>query len=103
MFELNQAAGVVALMALVIYFHRIAGYLLGLKVQHIGWLRPVLELLPGCAIMAILVPAAIQGTAMDFIALGLVVGIMWFSGSVALASAVGLGVLFFAPGFAAAL
>ena len=54
-------------------------------------------ILPGCAIMVILVPAAKQGAVIDFVALGLVIGIMWFTRSVALASVVGLGVLFFTP------
>ena len=88
-----ETLGTILLMGLVVYISRAGGYLLGLQVRHIGRLRPVLEALPGCALMAILAPAAWQADTLEMAALGCVVVIMWVTDSVVLATAVGLGVL----------
>lgn len=89
----SQILLAIALVALLVYLTRISGYLLGLRIRHIGALRPVLEALPGCAIIAILVPALRQGSLLDLVAMVSVVGIMWFTKSVVLATVVGLGLL----------
>jgi uncharacterized membrane protein len=83
------------MMAAIVYLTRAGGYLVGLQFRHIGWLRPVLEALPGCAIMAILVPAARQGSLAEALALGCVLGIMWITDSVVLATISGLLILVF--------
>ncbi len=59
----------IVMIASIVYLSRVGGYLLGLQVRHIGGLRPVLEALPGCAFMAILVPAVRQGNPIEIIAL----------------------------------
>lgn len=87
----------IIVMAVVVYLTRAGGYLLGLQMRYIGRLRPVLEILPGCAFMAILVPAVRQGSMVDAIALAAVVGVMWKTDNVALASLIGLSVLLFGP------
>jgi len=87
----------IIVMAIVVYLTRAGGYLLGLQIKHIGRLRPVLEILPGCAFMAILVPAVRQGSLIDAIALAAVVGVMWKTDNVALASLLGLSVLMVGP------
>lgn len=87
----------IIVMAVVVYLTRAGGYLLGLQIRHIGRLRPVLEILPGCAFMAILVPAVLQGSLIDAIALAAVVGVMWKTDNVALASLLGLSVLMVGP------
>lgn len=87
----------IIVMAVVVYLTRAGGYLLGLQIRHIGRLRPVLEILPGCAFMAILVPAVRQGSLIDAIALAAVVGVMWKTDNVALASLLGLSVLMVGP------
>jgi uncharacterized membrane protein len=87
----------IIVMAVVVYLTRAGGYLLGLQMKHIGRLRPVLEILPGCAFMAILVPAVRQGSLTDAIALAVVVGVMWKTDNVALASLLGLSVLIVVP------
>ena len=81
------------MMGVIVYLTRVSGYLVGLQLRHIGWLRPVLEALPGCAIMAILVPAARQGSVAEALALGSVLGIMWITDSVVLATLSGLAIL----------
>ena len=83
----------IALMALVVYLSRAGGYLVGLQVRHIGWLRPVLESLPGCAMMAILAPAAWHGSVLEIVALSSVILLMWVTDSVVIASVVGLAIL----------
>ncbi|MFT5664593.1 MAG: putative membrane protein [Gammaproteobacteria bacterium] len=83
----------IAMIAAVVYLSRVGGYLLGLQVRHIGGLRPVLEALPGCAFMAILVPAVRQGNPIEIIALLCVIGLMWKTNSVVLATTTGMAVL----------
>lgn len=95
MVDQSMAIMTIIVMALVVYLTRAGGYLLGLQVRHIGALRPVLEILPGCAFMAILAPAVRQGSLLDLVALVCVTGIMWTTDNVAVASALGLVVLLF--------
>jgi uncharacterized membrane protein len=91
--ENSEILIVIGAMALVVYLSRVGGYLLGLQVRHIGGLRPVLEALPGCAFMAILVPAVRQGSPVEIIAMLCVTGLMWKTNSVVLATTVGMTVL----------
>ena len=95
MIEQTEILGVIGLMALVVYLTRVGGYLIGLQMRHIGRLRPVLETLPGCAFMAILVPAVRQGNAIEMSAMLAVALLMWKTDNVVLASAVGMIVLIF--------
>jgi len=83
----------IVMMASIVYLTRVSGYFIGLQFRHIGRLRPVLEALPGCAIMAILVPAVRQGSSTDIIALLCVLGLMWKTNNVVLATVTGLAVL----------
>lgn len=93
----------ILLMGLVVYLSRAGGYLLGLQVRHIGALRPVLEALPGCALMAILAPAAWRASPPELVALGCVSVVMWVSRSVVLASVLGIAILLFADAGLASL
>ena len=88
---------VIAVMAVIVYLTRVGGYLLGLQFRHVNRLRPVLEILPGCAFMAILVPAVRQGSILDAIALACVTVIMWKTNNVAIATLIGLMVLISGP------
>ena len=85
-----------AMMAAIVYMTRLGGYLLGLSVRNIPGITPILKTLPGCAFMAILAPAVRQGNASEILAMLLVVGLMWVTDNVALASIVGITVLLFA-------
>ena len=95
MIETQQAMVAICLVALLVYLTRVGGYLVGLQFKHVLWLRPILETLPGCAMMAILAQAAWSGSMVERIALASVIGIMWLTDSVALASLCGLAILFF--------
>jgi uncharacterized membrane protein len=83
----------IVMIASIVYLSRVGGYLFGLQVRHIGGLRPVLEALPGCAFMAILIPAVRQGNPIEIIALLCVIGLMWKTNSVVLATTTGMAVL----------
>lgn len=83
----------IAMMSAIVYATRLGGYLVGLQIRHIGWLRPILEALPGCAFMAILVPAVRQGSVTEIIAMLCVIGLMWKTDNVVIATVVGMLVL----------
>ncbi|MDC0948049.1 AzlD domain-containing protein [Gammaproteobacteria bacterium] len=91
----SAALSVIAIMAIVVYLTRVSGYFLGLRLRHLPGFQTVLEALPGCAFMALLVPATVQGGPREWLAMAAVVGLMWFSNSVALATSVGVLVLVF--------
>ena len=83
----------ISMMAGIVYLTRATGYFVGPQLRHIQGIRPVLEALPGCAFMAILVPAVRQGSVSEIIAMICVVLIMWRTNNVMLATGTGLLVL----------
>ena len=83
----------IGMMAAIVYATRLGGYLVGLQIRHIGWLRPILEALPGCAFMAILVPAVWQGNIAEISAMACVVGLKWLTDNVVIATVIGIIVL----------
>ena len=87
---------VIGMMAFIVYLTRLTGYFVGLQLRHIQGIRPVLEALPGCAFMALLVPAIRQGSLSEIVAMTCVILIMWRSNNVILATGTGLAVLLFA-------
>ena len=84
----------ITIMASIVYLTRVSGYFAGLRLRHIAGIQPILEVLPGCAFMAILAPAVRQGSASELLAMACLVVIMWRTDNVALATIVGMGVLF---------
>jgi uncharacterized membrane protein len=85
----------IAMMAGIVYLTRLSGYFVGLQLRHIRGIQPVLEALPGCAFMAILVPAVRRGSASEIAAMICVILIMWRSSNVVVATGVGMAVLLF--------
>ncbi len=85
----------IGMMALIVYLTRVTGYFVGLQLRHIRGIQPVLEALPGCAFMAILVPATRQGNLVEVIAMACVILIMWRLNNVVIATSVGMAVLLF--------
>ena len=83
----------IGMMAAIVYATRLGGYLVGLQIRHISWLRPILEALPGCAFMAILVPAVREGNIAEVAAMACVVGLMWLTDNVVTATVIGIIVL----------
>ena len=95
MVDTNATLTAIGMMALIVYLTRAGGYFIGLQLRHIEGIKPILEALPGCAFMAILVPAARQGSVSEIVALACVVLIMWRSNNVVIATSTGLAVLLF--------
>jgi uncharacterized membrane protein len=77
----------------IVYLTRVSGYLVGQRLRHIGGLQSVLETLPGCAMMAILVPVVRQGTLVDFTSLVVVLALMWKTDNVVIATVAGMLIL----------
>ena len=86
-----------AMMAAIVYLTRAGGYLIGIQLRHIPGIKPLLETLPGCAMMAILAPAVWQGTLTEIISLSAVLVLMWTTNSVILAATTGILILLFLP------
>ena len=93
--EQNMVLIVIGMMALIVYLTRATGYFIGLQLRHIRGIQPVLESLPGCAFMAILVPAVRQGSISEIIAMACVILIMWRTNNVVVATGTGVAVLLF--------
>ncbi len=93
--EQNTILIAIGMMALIVYLTRATGYFIGLQLRHIRGIQPVLESLPGCAFMAILVPAIRQGSLSEIIAMACVILIMWRSNNVVAATGAGVAVLLF--------
>jgi uncharacterized membrane protein len=85
---------VIAMMAGIVYLTRLSGYFIGLQLRHISGIKPILEALPGCAFMAILVPAVRQGSLSEIVAMACLVILMWFTNNVVISTIVGMVVLF---------
>ena len=85
----------IAMMGAIVYLTRATGYFVGLQLRHIRGIQPVLEALPGCAFMAILVPAVRRGSPSEILAMACVVLIMWRSNNVVLSTVIGMLVLLF--------
>ena len=96
MVDQQSALIAIAMVAAVVYLTRLSGYFIGLQLRHIAGVKPVLEALPGCAFMAILVPAMRRGNASEILAMACVVLIMWKTNNVVLATGTGMAVLLFA-------
>ena len=95
MVEADATLVAIAMMASIVYLTRITGYFIGLQLRHIRGIQPVLEALPGCAFMAILVPAVRQGSISEILAMACVVLIMWRTNNVVLATGTGMAMLLF--------
>lgn len=80
----------ITMMATIVYATRVGGYFLGQQLRHIANIQPVLEVLPGCAFMALLVPAIRQGNMVEIISIAIVFAIMWRTNNVAVATSCGL-------------
>ena len=85
---------IITLMAVIVYLTRLSGYFIGLQLRHISGIKPILEALPGCAFMAILVPAVRQGSLSEIIAMACLITLMWRTNNVAISTIVGMAVLF---------
>ena len=99
MVDANATLIAIAMIASIVYMTRVTGYFIGLQLRHIRGIQPVLEALPGCAFMAILVPAVRHGSISEMLAMACVVLIMWRSNNVVIATGLGMAILLFGGPF----
>lgn len=83
----------IGVMAIIIYVTRLCGYFVGLQLRHIRGIQPVLEALPGCAFMAILLPSLRNANFDELIAMACLVSIMWITNNVMVSTIIGVAVL----------
>lgn len=83
----------IGMMAIIIYVTRLCGYFVGLQLRHIRGIQPVLEALPGCAFMAILLPSLRNANFDELIAMACLVSIMWITNNVMVSTIIGVAVL----------
>lgn len=83
----------IALLTLVVFASRGLGYLLGSRVPEQGRLRRLLNVLPGCAIAAVVAPQIAAAGPFQWLALALSGLALWFTGEVAVGLVLGLGLL----------
>ncbi len=81
------------MMGAIAFACRTSGYLIGIQFKNIQKYRPLLEALPGCALMTILVPAALKGSSLELGALAFTLTAMWFTNNVLLSSIIGISIL----------
>ena len=84
----------IVMMALVVYLTRMGGYFIGLQLRHISGIKPILGVLPGCAFMAILVPAVRHGSLAEILSMVFLLGIMWLTNNVVVSTLLAMVILF---------
>ena len=84
----------IVMMALVVYLTRMGGYFIGLQLRHISGIKPILGVLPGCAFMAILVPAVRHGSLAEILSMTFLLGIMWLTNNVVVSTLLAMVILF---------
>ena len=90
----NGVRPAIALMALIVYLTRAGGYFIGLQLRHISGIKPILGVLPGCAFMAILVPAVRNGSVAEMLAMTFLLGTMWLTNNVVVSTLLAMVILF---------
>lgn len=91
----EQLSGYLAILmvALIVFSSRLGGYLLGSRIAEDGVLRRLFDVLPGCAIAAVVAPVIFRANPVEIVALAVSSALLWFTSSMGLALGVGLGLL----------
>ena len=84
----------ILMMAMVVYSTRMGGYFIGLQLRHISGVKHVLGVLPGCAFMAILVPAVRHGSLAEILSMACLLGVMWRTNNVVISTLLAMTILF---------
>lgn len=83
----------IAMIVLIVFSSRLAGYLLGSRVSEDGVVRRLFDVLPGCAIAAVVAPVIFRATPVEMVALATASLLLWFTSSTGLALGAGLALL----------
>ena len=84
----------IMMMGLVVYSTRMGGYFIGLQLRHISGIKSILGVLPGCAFMAILVPAVRHGSPAEILSMAFLLGVMWLTNNVVVSTLLAMVILF---------
>lgn len=80
-------------MAAVVYGTRISGLLLAPLINRFTGVRDLLEILPGCALIAVLAPAVARGTPGEILAVLVTALVYWVTGKTLVSLALGLALV----------
>ncbi|ANK81784.1 MAG: hypothetical protein TEF_14010 [Rhizobiales bacterium NRL2] len=83
----------IVMVALVVFTSRASGYFLGSSIKEGGRLRRLFDVLPGCAIAAVIAPVIVRAGPVEIVALAAAAALLWFTHNLGLALASGLVVL----------
>jgi len=83
----------IAMLTVVVFASRFLGYALGSHVPERGRLRRLLNVLPGCAIAAVVAPQIAATGPFQMLALALSGLALWFTGQITVGLVLGLGML----------
>lgn len=83
----------IVLVALVVFTSRLSGYFLGSWVKEGGRLRRLFDVLPGCAIAAVIAPVVFRAGPTELVALAAAAALLWFTHNIGIALGAGLALL----------
>ncbi|WP_416896569.1 MAG: AzlD family protein [Minwuia sp.] len=93
MSELSEGYAAIAMITAIVFASRLGGYLLGSTVREGTRLRRLFDVLPGCAIAAVVAPMIVRAQPVEMVALAVASLLLWFTASIGLALASGLALL----------
>lgn len=93
MTPLQEGYLAIAMIVTIVFASRLGGYLLGARISEDGLLRRLFDVLPGCAIAAVVAPVIVRATPVEMAALAAASLLLWFTSSTGLALGSGLAVL----------
>ena len=91
----EQASGylAIAMIVAIVFASRMGGYLLGSRISEDGVLRRLFDVLPGCAIAAVVAPVIFRASPVEIGSLAIASAILWFTRNTGLALGAGLALL----------
>jgi len=93
MTPLQEGYLAIVMIVLIVFTSRLGGYLLGARVSEDGIVRRLFDVLPGCAIAAVVAPVIFRATPVEIGALAIASLLLWFTSSTGLALGAGLALL----------
>ncbi|WP_417516464.1 AzlD domain-containing protein [Minwuia sp.] len=80
----------IVMIVAIVFSSRLAGYLLGSRISADGPVRKLFDVLPGCAIAAVIAPVIVRAGPVEIGALLVASCLLWLTSNIGLALASGL-------------
>lgn len=93
MSALQEGYLAIVMIVSIVFASRLSGYLLGARISEDGIVRRLFDVLPGCAIAAVVAPVIFRATPVEMVALAAASLLLWFTSSTGLALGAGLALL----------